>query len=335
MKKEILTAVLCIIGLFSVRAGDTVLVGNNTIKVPALGQFKQYYAFNEGDVVLFSMEEKNGKEVSELEILEYPSSSISMEYKTKKVENKQLLINHKAIYIFLFKNTAISPRIINFTIKRIPINEEFKQFNSTVYFKTIYDTTYQDIEEEYLFKTDTIVSERLSTNTQISSKNALNGNANYVKTSFQLPPNTIAWSYYISTSKEAQKTFEKDREAFTNQTKTALSGMIGMDPMGALALGGISYFTKLQGEDNVAYQFTRRATQTTPALTFKTGDTKFETNHQLSPLQGTIDVLLTNDNIAEPISVTFKVSAVSINKIYNKRIVKKMNIATSSIPYTR
>lgn len=217
----------------------------------------------------------------------------------------------------------------------MPINADSKTFNPTVYFRTIFDTTYQDVEETYLDKIDTIISERVSTNPQISSQNALNGNTNFVKTSFQLPPNTIAWSYYISTSQEAQKTIEKDRDEFAKTAKGTLSGVLGMDPMAAVALGGLNYFTKIQGEDNVKFEFSKRATQERPSFIFKTGDTKGESNQVLTPLTGTIDIKLTNDNMMEPINVTLKVTSVSVNNIYNKRMIKKANITSRSVPFTK
>jgi hypothetical protein len=82
--KHAITFIIGICISLASKANDTITVGNNTIKVPALGQYTQYYAFNEGDIVLFSMEERNGKDLAEFEIIEYPSSSISMEYKKIK-----------------------------------------------------------------------------------------------------------------------------------------------------------------------------------------------------------------------------------------------------------
>lgn len=51
-----------------------------------------------------------------------------------------------------------------------------KNFNSSVYWRTIQDTTYTPKEEAYLIRSDNIVREIYSSTPQISSLNALNGN---------------------------------------------------------------------------------------------------------------------------------------------------------------
>ena len=50
-------------------------VCEKTIKVAALSEEVFYYGFADDDKIVFSLEEINGKEVKEVEILEYPESS--------------------------------------------------------------------------------------------------------------------------------------------------------------------------------------------------------------------------------------------------------------------
>src|ERR1041385_3790478 len=75
------------------KAQQPVDVSEQTLKVTALGEEAIYAGFAEGDQLVFNFEELNGKELKELEILELPSSSKFMDFKTKKVENKVLSIS--------------------------------------------------------------------------------------------------------------------------------------------------------------------------------------------------------------------------------------------------
>ncbi|MBK7561211.1 MAG: hypothetical protein IPI68_06725 [Chitinophagaceae bacterium] len=108
-------------------------VADNTLKVAAFGEEVFYYGFAEGDKLIFNFEELKGKELKEVEIIELPSNSKFMDYKTKKIENKNLEITKTGIYMFRFANTGLGGRICKFKIQRIPASETTKNFNSSVY----------------------------------------------------------------------------------------------------------------------------------------------------------------------------------------------------------
>jgi hypothetical protein len=101
-------------------------VAESTLKVGGLGDEVFYYGFAEGDQLIFNFEELKGKELKELEIIELPSSSKFMDYKTKKIQNKIINVNRTGIYKFRFANSAISGRICKFKIQRIPASEATK-----------------------------------------------------------------------------------------------------------------------------------------------------------------------------------------------------------------
>ena len=131
---------------------NTIDVAENTLKVGALGEEIFYYGFAEGDQLIFNFEEINGKELKELEIIELPGSSKFMDYKTKKIENKTINITETGVYKFRFANSAIGGRICKCKIQRVPASETTKKFNSSVYWKTVHDTTYTTEQEKYLVK---------------------------------------------------------------------------------------------------------------------------------------------------------------------------------------
>ena len=117
-------------------------VAENTLKIGRFGEETFFYGFAEGDKMIFSFEEANGKELKEIEIIELPSSSKFMDYKTSRIQNKTITINRAGIYKFRFANSAVAGRVCRFKIQRIPASDVTKNFNTSVSWKTFYDTTY-------------------------------------------------------------------------------------------------------------------------------------------------------------------------------------------------
>ena len=67
---------------------QSVNVAENSIKLTAFAEEIMYYAFSEGDKLVFSFTELKGKGIKEVEIIEYPSNSKFMEFKAKNIEKK-------------------------------------------------------------------------------------------------------------------------------------------------------------------------------------------------------------------------------------------------------
>src|SRR5689334_558992 len=137
MRKFVPVMIIGLLHGFLLYSQKPVTVVENTLK---LGPFKEevfYYGFAAGDKLVFNFEEANKKELKELEIMEMPSTSRYMEYKTKKIENKTIDIANTGIYKFRFNNSTILPKVCKFTIQRIPATEATQNFNTTVYTHTV------------------------------------------------------------------------------------------------------------------------------------------------------------------------------------------------------
>ncbi len=316
-------------------------VADNTLKVGGLGEEVFYYGFAEGDQILFSFEEVNGKELKEIEIIEMPSSSKFMDYKTSKIENKTIIVNHTGIYKFRFANGAISGRICKIKIQRIPASDITKSFNTSVYWRTLHDTTYTAVQERYLISSDTAATSVVDQVAKVSSQNALNGNTNKNVVDFTLPAGTISWSYYIGVGTEGQKEYDRARSQFLNSAAGVASKIPGYGSMAALALYGINYFSKVGGEDNVKYYFITdwdnvtafKANQT--FLQYKQGDVVNDASQMKSHLSGKVYLGLLNDNIAEPIDVMVKVTAITVTQQWGMKTVQKMNVSSRDEPYLK
>jgi hypothetical protein len=322
----------------TIKAQTLVDVSENTFKVRAFNEEVFYYGFCEGDQLIFNFEERNNKELKELEIIELPGSSRFMDFKTKSVSNKVMNIPKTGIYKFRFANSAMSGRICKVKIQRIPGTEETRAFNSSVYWRGVQDTSFYPVQEDFLIRSDTSVREVYEATPQISSQNALNGNKPYQIVSFVLPEHTVCWSFYLACGDKGKSEYERTKTKFAESAASAISSAPGYGVLGALALTGFSYFNTVQGEDNVKYWFIDgnaaalfRSGQT--FSTYKSGDVLSEASQMRYPLTGKIYLALSNDNTFDPIKVTLKVAAVTVNQQWETRTVQKMDIKTRQEAY--
>ena len=79
-----------------------VTVTDTTFKLPILGEQLLYYGFASGDQVLISFEEENGKELKEIEIVQWPATSKFKQNKISSLHNKTLAIATTGVYQFRF-----------------------------------------------------------------------------------------------------------------------------------------------------------------------------------------------------------------------------------------
>ena len=123
----------------------------STKKIPPLSEEVIFFGLKEGDKLIINIEEQELKELKEIELLEYPSNSKFMDYKTPRIDNKSITITKTGIYKLRLQNSSIGARICRVLLERIPlINND--SFNTSVYWKTIIDTTYYDEEETFITK---------------------------------------------------------------------------------------------------------------------------------------------------------------------------------------
>lgn len=329
---------LSIIGvliLITAHAQTPVTVAESTIKVAGLGEETLYYGFAEGDQLVFSFQEVNGKELKALEIGEVSGSSLFMDFKTKSIATKTFHIASTGIYTFRLSNGALAGRVCQVKIQRIPANESTKKFNATVYWRTEYDTLYTPEDQRYLARTDTLAT---MVTDQIAK--VLAGDRKTI-VDFTLPENTTAWSYYIGVGDEGQKAYEKSRESFLNSASASALKFPGYGPLAALALQGINVFSKAGGSDAVRYWF---ISDWNSVLAFNAGQQFFqyklgnvinEASQMKAPLTGKVYLGLMNSNLIYPINVQIKVIAIQVRPVWATRTIQRMNVTSTQIPYLK
>lgn len=316
---------------FNLFAQAPIDIAETTLKVAMLDTQEFYYGLAEGDQLILNFEEMNGKELKEFEITELPASPIFLDYKSKKIDNKIITIRNTGIYKFRLYNSSLGGRVCKMKIQRIPASETSKKFNTAVYWKTIRDTVYTPVEERYLESTEKVAKEIYSSCPQISSQTAINGNKNYQIVNFDLPEHTTAWSFYIGTGNEGKAEYQKAENDFLKQGATVLATAMGYGALATLAANGASYFSKVQGADNVKYWFLSDANSVglfqsgQQFYTYKKGDVVTEASQMVSPLSGRIYLALMNDNTIDVINLTVKVIAIQSIEHWNVRTNKVMS----------
>ncbi len=310
-------------------------VAENTFKIGGLGAEIVYYGLAEGDQLIFSFEEKNGKELKEVEIIEMPESSRFMDYKTKKIENKTLQIQRTGIYKFRFSNSALGGRICKYKIQRIPASEQAKAFNTNVYWKTVSDTSYITVQERYLMKSDTIIHNLTDQVAKVHSQGNANGNKTIYN--FTLPENTVSWSYYVGVDQAGQQAFDKAVKQLAANSRSLIPGY---GPMAALALNSVSYLTAMQGAEDIDYYIVDPSNvvllkQGAPFYTIKSNKVINDFSRMQAPLKGNYYMCLVNDNAITGVSVTVKITAIAINQQWGTRPIQKMNIKANQVAYLK
>jgi hypothetical protein len=319
-----------------------VSVADNTVKIGAWSEQVFYYGFAEGDQVIFTMIETSGKDVKEVEIFEYPSSSIYTDYKTSRVDSKTIRINKTAVYKFRLKNSALGGRVCKIQIQRIPASGATKNFNTTVYWKTVSDSTYTTVEEKYVEKSDTVAVNFLNQTVKVPGKQgvpvASNNNRSIIEVA--LPENTIAWAYYIGAGDEGKEAHYDGREKFISNAACGENKMQGYGAMAAMAITGKNYFDAVNNGNRIKYWFINDYNnallfqQEKSFLQYKQGNVVNEASRMKQPLQGKTYLGFVNENTTE-LEVLVKATAVTVLSQYNTRTVQRLNVNTRQEPYLK
>ncbi|MEX0965994.1 MAG: hypothetical protein WD077_02055 [Bacteroidia bacterium] len=341
MKDKILTLALLYSTLTFAATGQTPIdVADNTLKLGAFGEEVFYYGFSEGDQLIFSFQEVNGKELKEIEIIEFPSSSKFMDYKTKKIENKIINIVSTGIYKFRLSNSAMSGRICKVKIQRIPATEATKNFNTGVYWQTVYDTAYTTVQENQLVKKEykpipLVPSSEYYVNS--GSNATFKGGKSRITFPVTLPKNTKEWYFVFSASREKED-IDKAKSSFNLVGQ--LTNLI--DQSGALTFG-IDMLSKPPGSnicDIYLLNFENsRLFEEKKAYTYMTGGTRENIKSGVVKMAGgagqTYYIGIKNPDGVYGIQVAIEVVAIVLEEEWVTRDVQKINVNERQVPYLK
>jgi GH24 family phage-related lysozyme (muramidase) len=329
-------------------------VTDQTIRISGLKEEEIYFGFAEGDKIIFNFKEADNKELKEIEIVEYPSNSKFSDYKTKIIENKTITVTKQGVYIFRFKNSAISGRICKIKIQRIPGSEATKNFNSTVTWETRqettyntytkdvivgYDTTYVQKSKKELVKTELSEDMILDKNERVNSINNLDYK-NYKTIQVTLPQNEIStyktkkivsWAYWIGVGKESSEAWAKNVKTVSNVASGALT-IFGGGPLAGIAVGAVTSLAMPTTGEDVAYWFIPDyqnaqlflANQSFNQFDKGKGVAAFGKNSNRT--QGVFYIGLLNDNQFQGIDANVKISVIWETNYYEDKQYTEMNV---------
>lgn len=352
MKTSIITLIISLTIINCYSQIQPIDVADLTLKVGASNTEELYYGFSEGDQIIFNFEEVNKKDLKEIEIIELPSNSKFMDYKTSKIIDKKINVYKKAIYYFKFSNSAITGRICKIKIQRIPKSESLINFNTEWKWFTQFDTTYINYTQDSLIGYDTLLyketvkelitseikEENILTETKapISSIGWMEQNVNTMVIPITLPQNielgnetrtVTSWAYWVNVGDESIEKY--------NSAKTIMKGgaSLVLTPLGAYAFGAISDLVLPTGSDavfaaltdlNNKFLFQNKLNFSPFYYSKSVASTKKFTDSDMC--QGTYYLCLRNDNSTFKIYVTVNVVAIlEINK-YQDKIYDRISI---------
>jgi len=306
------------------------LVADLSFSISPGEEKKFFYKFAEGDTVIFNAGVVKGNDISEVNISKWPSTPIFSSYAIRVIENKVITVEKKGIYIFSFINSSlINSKIYKFNLYRIPTKEEFVDFDVSVKWDTLYDTTYIPVRESILIKIDTISEEIVNVQQKIAA-----GYRSYIQVT--LPPNTAYWVYWIGVGQEAVNGLQEMASKIPHEA--ALLGIT--DPVTAFALGFLpQLFTLSKGLD-ISYYFIKDYENLNNFLSgkefylFKQGERVITDYAKMeTPTKGSFYIGLSNSySLFTPKIVTIKVVAVKILRRYEIKETQKPKIQMKIIP---
>ena len=346
--KIIVTVLLALFTFSSAISQDLIDVVETTFKVGMMGEEEFYYGFAEGDILVFNFEEKDGKELKEIEIIELPTATKFTDFKSSSIIDKRIKIQNTGVYKFRFNNGSVKPRICTLKLQRIPANEGTKNFNTNWEWKTIYDTTYVPYQEDSIVGYDTeyipySVKElvRIDTSYVDKAKNErihtyLNSDGDRSVVTFDLPQNVttgystkevVAWAYWFGTGEPPN---------VSGQLSTASSLVGKINPVAGLALGILS-LTQTTAGKNLNYfildsQQSARLflSKLDGAKQYDSGDGSSASDRNTTRLQGRIYIGFDNDH-TYPVDVDVRLSAVVVTKTYEDKQYTKEKITERKV----
>lgn len=310
----------------------------STLKLGISEEKEYYFGFAEGDQIVLNFEVVKGKSIGEVEVLEYPSFTKFSDYETSAITNKKLPVSKDGIYKFRFKNKGLSGKICKIHIQRIPLNEHTKDFNSEVYWRTFYDTTYYSKNETYLIRRDTSVVNVMDQTAKVHSQGNVNGNKTTLN--FNLPRNTKAWSYYIGVDQEGQQAYQDAVNNLSEFASPIVKRLTGNNPVACLALGLPSYLAQAQRGEDIDYYIVINEN----ANLFYSGQqfyylkkgkviNAFSRMDHLS--NDNFHVCLYNDNAVTGVLVSVKVIAIVVNEQWGSRVIQVPRISERREAYLK
>jgi hypothetical protein len=351
--KNLIIGLFLLIAVFC-SAQSPINVAELTIKIKSNSTEELYYGFAEGDQIIFSLEEINGKKIKEVEISEYPKNTKFTDYEAKKIEEKRIDVLSKGVYKFRIRNShRLRSRVCRIKIQRIPASKNTRKFNTKVKWVTAQDTIWKSRTENVIARYDTLFiqkTRRIKTKEEkveeiIFDKTQrvhsyLNGSGTTASLHFNLPDNfisenetkkVIAWAYWVGVGEESTQAWEKNMDLLSLAAEGAAS--LYLTPLGAFAVGAVTTLVLPTTGQDIAYGIVNEYNQSLfkDNYNYETYDTGkgiagFKKFTDEKMMQGKYYIILSNDNMYTGVDVNVKVSAIIEHIKYEDEVYNETKV---------
>ena len=328
-------------------------VTEQTIKIGPMQEQELQFGFAAGDKILFQFKEINDKELKEIEIVEYPTTSKFSDYKTTQIDTKTIQVVKQGVYLFKFKNGAILGRICKIKIQRVPASEATVNFNTAVSWEDKQETTYNTYTKEVLAGYDTTYTRKTKKVVEKSEQreelvfdkpqrvhSSANTNGNKASLSFTLPKNVItpykttkvvSWAYWVGVGNEANEAWKQNSKIIVSIAKGAAAYFT--TPLGALAAGVVTDLAIPKMGEDVYYAVADKANrdlfmagQPHRVIDQGKGVAGFRKFSDPALSQGAYYILLSNDNLVQGVDASVKVIAIVETTTYEDKVITETTL---------
>ena len=199
------------------------------------------------------------------------------------------------------------------------------------------DTTYTTENEEYLAKTDTVITNYQDRIVKVNP--ASNPAGNKSSFNFILPENVIAWSYYLHVNQAGKQAYEEANKQIIASSTLSITKFPTYNILAALAMNKPVSINKLQAGETINYWIMEgeNAGLFSSGAQFRYIKKGKAVNDysRMDPRKGSLYFCFSNDNTTQPASVTVKITLIQVNEVLQTRQVKKMLIKPKSEMYLK
>ncbi|ESU26223.1 hypothetical protein FLJC2902T_27030 [Flavobacterium limnosediminis JC2902] len=329
----------------TVVAQKTVKVTEQTLKIKPNSTEELLFGFTEGDRIVFTFSEEDGKKLSEVSVAEYPENIKFKVLDAKKAKKEEIVVIHKSAYQFKFKNESAETKTVSVLIQRIPPGEAAANFNTAVKWVTEQDTTWNSLTKEVVAGYDTLRVQKtrkvvtyekkyeemvLDKNQRVNAKTTFDSNSSSVY--FTLPKNmisesetkkVIAWAYWVGVGKESNDYWQQNRKMIVGAVQGVATYF--STPLGGIAAGAITNLALPSNGEDVEYALVNEENKKLfleekpiKSFDFGKGVATFKKFTESNMLQGRYFLMMKNDNYVQPIDVNIKVSAIIEHKKFKE-----------------
>ncbi len=304
-----------------------------------------YYTFAAGDKVKIKARESKRKKF-DIGVIESPSFKKNIKYTNVKISQADIefTMSETDVIAVVVTTSSAGKKLVELIVERTPQSEQTKNFDTSVKYKTRYDTTWISYTKDSLVGYDTIpytITKREKIKEEIREESILDrteyinsvynryGNPHEASITFTIhnPSNDneyieekiLGWAFWISVDQQGLEAWNKNVNVIKNGI-TSLSGTI-TSPLGALVIGSVtSLYTPTSGEDIKwgLYYYTNQE-----YLKLASGQSIASYKKITFPKTGSFTFILENDNYVKGVKVNVKVSVVKKIEYYEDKEYQK------------